>query len=83
MGKWGFVGEYGVICRHDTVRFLLPQEWSTWGRGIVGGMATVRTRHCEIPAFAGMVYLGTGNCGGFGEIMQDSPKNIKKSGGEI
>ena len=23
-------------------------------------LAIVRTRHCEIPAFAGMVYLGTG-----------------------
>ena len=29
----GIVGEYDVVCRHDTVRFLLSQEWSAWGRG--------------------------------------------------
>ena len=65
-----FVGDFGVVCRHDTVRFLPTQEWSTWGRGIVGGIATVRTQHCEIPAFAGMV------CGN-GESAADLAKLCK------
>ena len=35
---WGreIVGEYAVICMHDTVRFLPSQEWSGCVRGIVG-----------------------------------------------
>ena len=41
-------------------RFLPSQEWSSGGRGIGGELANCGTRHCEIPAFAGMVYLCTG-----------------------
>ena len=52
-------------------RFLPSQEWSTWGLWFGGGFLALcaatfgrfgdnppncGTRHCEIPAYAGMVY---------------------------
>ena len=43
------------------VRFLPTQEWSSGRRGIGGESANSGTRHCEIPAYAGMVCLGTGD----------------------
>ena len=45
------------------MRFLPSQEWSTCVREIADGFDNVVARRHEIPAFAGMVYLCTGNCG--------------------
>ena len=51
------------------MRFLPSQEWSSKGRGIGGVFGGECGRECggeglsplEIPAFAGMVFRGTGN----------------------
>ena len=63
---------FGIVA-HDTVRFLPSQEWSVGGTGNCGNFANCGTRHCEIPAFAGMVYLGIMVCWRiFGIVAHDT-----------
>ena len=56
-------GGFIAALPHLFVRFLPTQEWSTCVRGIAGRFCRyLHARHCEIPAFVGMICLGTGDC---------------------